>query len=73
MREIISKSIQYKDQMTGGLADQKTPDDFDPKRLLQGIQVELEHTDDRDIAKEIAMDHLTEDSEYYEKLKIIED
>ena len=30
--------------------------------------VEMEHTNDPDIAKEIAMDHLTEDPDYYSKL-----
>lgn len=38
-------------------------------QLLKGINVEMEHTDDRDIAKKIAMDHLKEDSNYYDKLE----
>jgi hypothetical protein len=28
----------------------------------------MEHTDDEEIAREIAMDHLTEDPKYYTKL-----
>lgn len=39
---------------------------------MRGIKVELEHTDDVFTALEIAMDHLTEDPKYYEKLKTIE-
>jgi hypothetical protein len=35
---------------------------------MKGIHVELEHTKDIETAKEIAMDHLAEDPEYYEKL-----
>ena len=38
------------------------------KELSIGVQVEMEHTNDDKIATEIAMDHLTEDPEYYSKL-----
>lgn len=38
------------------------------KQLDAGIKVELEHTSDRDVAREIALDHLGEDLRYYEKL-----
>ena len=34
-----------------------------------GIKIELEHTKDRDAAREIALDHLGEDLKYYDKLK----
>jgi len=60
------------DVIPGGLADKKAPSDFDPKKLAAGIKVEMEHTSSRTIAREIAMDHLTEDPRYYEKLKTIE-
>ena len=60
------------DKIPGGLADKKKPSDFDPKKLAAGIKVEMEHTSDRAIATEIAMDHLTEDNDYYEKLATIE-
>jgi hypothetical protein len=39
------------------------------KELEMGIEIEMEHTDDKDKAKEIAMDHLWEDPSYYSKLK----
>ncbi len=39
--------------------------------LRRGIEVELEHTSDEKIAKEIAYDHLYEDPQYYTKLKSI--
>jgi hypothetical protein len=42
------------------------------KQLQKGIKVELEHTNDDKVAKEIAMDHLFEDPNYYDKLKKIE-
>jgi hypothetical protein len=42
-------------------------EDFE-KELKAGISVEMEHTKDSEIAKRIALDHLSEDPEYYEKL-----
>jgi len=47
-----------------------TPPDsaFDPAALAQGIRVELEHTPDPEVAKEIAKHHLMEDRDYYAKL-----
>jgi len=65
------KSLK-KDEMAGGLADKKTEKDFDKKKLKAGMKVEREHTKDKDVAKEIAMDHLAEDKDYYKKLKTIE-
>lgn len=38
------------------------------RQLKKGIKVEMEHTDNKKIAKEIVMDHLTEDPNYYNKL-----
>jgi hypothetical protein len=42
------------------------------KEFLKGVKVEMEHTDDKNKASEIAMDHLVEDPNYYSKLKKIE-
>lgn len=46
------------------------PDDdyFDPESLEQGIQIELEHTTSKEVAKIIAKAHLVEDPNYYVKL-----
>ena len=60
------------DKIPGGLAAGKTPKDFDAKALAEGTKAEMEHTSDKDTATEIAMDHLTEDPQYYKKLKTIE-
>ena len=65
------KIEEWKDQITGGRADKKSPEDFDPKQLAQGAAVESEHTNDFNMAVEIAMDHLIEDPNYYKKLKKI--
>jgi hypothetical protein len=38
-------------------------------QLKLGIKTEMEHTDNKKQAKEIAMDHLAENPKYYTKLK----
>jgi hypothetical protein len=70
------------DKVKGGLADGMSIEDIAKRHkvdvsiakeaLKNGITVEMEHTSDKDLAKEIAMDHLYEDINYYDKLKIIE-
>jgi hypothetical protein len=45
---------------------------FDPNQLTMGIKIELEHTDNKRIAKAIAKDHLSEDPKYYSKLRKME-
>jgi len=62
----------WHDHLPGGLADNKKPQDFDPKALAQGQKVESEHTSRPEIAEEISMDHLTEDPHYYTKLRKME-
>lgn len=52
----------------GGKGDQAVPENFDPVQISLGVQVEMEHTNDPRIAKEITMDHLSENPEYYSKL-----
>lgn len=64
--------LKKSEKIPGGLSSGKKPQDFDQEQLQAGIQVEMEHTSDRSIAQEIAMDHLTEDPDYYKKLKRIE-
>ncbi len=66
------KAVGWSDKMTGGLGDKKRPSDFDRLALKKGIKVEMEHTTDRAVATEIAMDHLTEDPQYYDKLEQME-
>lgn len=56
----------------GGLADDRSVNEFDRVELQKGIGVEREHTSDDRIATEIAMDHLTEDPQYYTKLQVFE-
>lgn len=72
-----------KDFIPGGLADDHTPSTIADlhgvelsqieDQLKKGMSVELEHTDDEKLAREIAMDHLVEDPRYYDKLETIEE
>ena len=55
-------------KLPGGVGDSTGTDKVDPAQLSIGVQIEMEHTNDPAIAKEIAMDHLTEDPKYYTKL-----
>jgi GNAT superfamily N-acetyltransferase len=60
------------DAIPGGKADKKKASDFDAKALAEGAKHEREHTSSDAVAEEIAMDHLTEDPDYYTKLRKIE-
>lgn len=70
------------DKIKGGKADNKSIKDiakkFDVtvakinKELRMGIEVEYEHTNSKNMAKEIAMDHLMEIPDYYTRLKKME-
>jgi len=41
-------------------------------QLSKGIKVELEHVDDLAVAREIALDHLNEFPDYYDRLEKVE-
>ena len=69
----IIQSKKHKDLIPGGRADKNKPSDFNKDQIEKGIKVEMEHTDDEALAKEIAMDHLTEDPKYYDHLQEMED
>lgn len=59
---------KWKDRLPGGKGDDKTPEDFPPDDIKIGTKVEREHTTNPDIATEIAIDHLSENPGYYDKL-----
>jgi hypothetical protein len=71
------------DNIPGGLAKGMTLNDIAEKHGMsvdmlvaefkKGIQTEMEHTTDREMAKEITMDHLFEDPKYYTKLATVEE
>lgn len=69
-------------EMKGGKADNMSISDIAKKHKVSekaiekqidmGIKVEMEHVDDKDKAREIAMDHLVEFPDYYTRLKKME-
>jgi hypothetical protein len=76
------KKATNENKLKGGLSDNLTLDDIAEKHNVnvenlkiefnKGLKIEMEHTSNKKIAKEIAMDHLVEDPKYYSKLKKIE-
>ena len=72
--KILTKiaSDVWKDEMPGGLADKKTPKNFNQKTIEMGMKIEMEHTNDRHLATEIVMDHLIENPKYYDYLEKME-
>jgi hypothetical protein len=86
---IVIRSRKKDDKIPGGLAadipgsmedkHQTIADMHDVSKdkidaeVHKGVEAEMEHTDDEEIAHEIAMDHVYEDPEYYTKLDTIEE
>jgi len=80
---MISNFLLEGDKVAGGLADRHTifslaklhdvPVLTIRKQLIKGTKVEMEHTDDPVVAREIAMDHIAEFHDYYDRLDKIED
>lgn len=80
--QIISSGEIGEDKIEGGTGDDSTLEGLAKKhkvkiediidQLMMGIEIELEHTTELDLAMEIAMDHLSEDPKYYSMLKKVE-
>ena len=62
LRKVISK---LSDKIPGGKGDGLDDSEFDKDQLNKGIEIEMEHVSDPDLAKEIAKDHLSEIPNYY--------
>lgn len=81
--EFVNERCTTCDKLHGGLADYLSAEDIAKKhnvdvdeierKIALGAKYEAEHTNDETLAREIAMDHLVEDPDYYEKLKKIEE
>ena len=65
----IDNSKVTQEVMPGGEADNIADTEFNAEALAKGIKHEMEHTNDEQVAKEIAKDHLKEDGAYYDKLE----
>ncbi|MFA5048463.1 MAG: hypothetical protein WC516_05580 [Patescibacteria group bacterium] len=77
----LDKVATTKEKICGGLGDNQPDEKFDSEQLNKGIKIEMEHTNDPQIAKEIVKDHLQETKDfkdqkgakYYDKLEKLED
>jgi hypothetical protein len=78
----LSNGETKEETLKGGMADNKTLNQLAKKhnvkkttlekQLKKGMNVEKEHVSKTGSRKEIAMDHLTEDPKYYDKLEKLE-
>lgn len=70
--ESVSKFPKITNQLKGGKGDKLTAKDVNQNQLKKGIKIEMEHTNDREKAEEIALDHLSENPKYYTDLEKLE-
>jgi len=74
------QKIQFEDVVKGGKSDKLSVNDIAKKHKISvdnvideismGIEVEMEHTNDKKVAREIAMDHISEYPFYYSDPKL---
>ena len=71
VKRIAASNIK-EEKIKGGRASEEVRENatelFDPLEISVGIKVEMEHTDSIEAAREIALDHLTENKNYYTRL-----
>ncbi len=77
-----NESISETNKIKGGKSDKLTPEDISKKfgvslnsiekQIEKGINVEKEHTNSEKLAREIAMDHISEIPDYYDRLDKME-
>ena len=75
VQDLKSVVFSEEDELRGGKSDDMTVEDLAKKydvdvkdiekEIKVGTKIEMEHTEDKDIAKEIAMDHIAEFVDYY--------
>lgn len=82
-KNMRSKYIhENKNTIKGGKADKMSVEDIAKKfnvsvkkieaQLKKGVKIEMEHTKDKEKATEIAMDHLSEFPDYYDRIEKME-
>lgn len=71
VQRVASSNIK-EEKIPGGRSNsevrEKATELFDPMEISVGIKVEMEHTDSIEAAREIALDHLVENRDYYTRL-----
>jgi hypothetical protein len=64
---------KFKESLKGGLSAGHPIIDYNLDQLIMGVKVEQEHTKNKYLALEIAMDHLQEIPDYYTRLDEMEE
>lgn len=72
-RSSMSAQAIVEKLLSGGKAHGRPDSDFSADQLLKGRKVEMEHTDDKQLAHAIAKDHLSEIPDYYDRLAKMEE
>jgi len=74
MDSVIDEALQISRALfeAQGSSRNQPDSEFDQSQLKMGQSIEMEHTDDPQIAKEIAKDHLSEHDRYYTALRQME-
>lgn len=72
-KDDVIKEAGSEESLIGGYADNEPAEKYDARELVDGVLVELEHTNDGKQALEIAKDHLEEIPDYYSRLGKLED
>lgn len=64
----MNEETKWKEHLHGGKGDNKIPSEFKHDDVKIGSKVEKEHTSDKNIEKEISVDHLLDSDTYYDEL-----
>jgi hypothetical protein len=68
--DVLDEPLEEEEQLNEGKGKELHPNLIHPGELRMGIRVEMEHTDDIEKAKKIALDHIAENPYYYTALKL---
>jgi len=68
--DVLDEPLEEEEQLNEGKGKELHPNLIHPGELRMGIRVEMEHTDDIETAKKIALDHIAENPYYYTALKL---
>jgi hypothetical protein len=68
--DVLDEPLEEDEQLNEGKGKELHPNLIHPGELRMGIRVEMEHTDDIETAKKIALDHIAENPYYYTALKL---
>lgn len=68
--QAANQPMRKDDLIPGGQAEGMRPEQFDPEEMRAGMEEEMQEHGDPKYCQEIAMDHLSEDPQYYSRKKL---